>query len=113
MAAFSPFNSYSSKKILDGRHRLPFVVGVAVVVCGGGAAGPAVVVFVVVVVAAAAVAASLASRKLCSDGRCTCNLANVSCTDFCGCGKFCENTDTTFPVNVMDDEIDGMVDNNI
>ena len=47
------------------------------------------------------------SCKLCSDGRCTCNLANVSCTDFCGCGEFCENTDTALPVNVMDDEIDG------
>ena len=55
---------------------------------------------------------SCKSCKLCSDGKCTCNLANVSCTDFCGCGEFCENIDTTLPVNVMDDEIDGMVDNN-
>ena len=55
---------------------------------------------------------SCKSCKLCSDGRCTCNLANVSCTEFCGCGEFCENTDTTLPVNVMDDEIDGMLDNN-
>ena len=55
---------------------------------------------------------SCKSCKLCSDGRCTCNLANVSCTEFCGCGEFCENTDTTLPVNVMDDEIDGLVDNN-
>ena len=31
---------------------------------------------------------------------------------FCGCGEFCENTDTTLPVYVMVDEIDGMVDNN-
>ena len=49
---------------------------------------------------------SCKSCKSCSDGRCTCNLTNVSCADYCGCGGFCENTDTTLPVNGMNDEID-------
>ena len=47
---------------------------------------------------------SCKSCKLCSTARCPCWQSNQTCTDFCGCSEFCENTDNPMPQNVMSDE---------
>ena len=53
---------------------------------------------------------SCKSCKLCKEGsKCSCRQANQPCTDFCGCSEYCENTDNTMPVNIMDDD-DELVD---
>ena len=47
---------------------------------------------------------SCKSCKLCNTGRCRCRQTNQTCTDFCGCSEYCENTDSPMPENVMNDE---------
>ena len=39
----------------------------------------------------------------CSKGRCTCKKNKVACTDFCGCGDECMNTDVSPPALNADD----------
>ena len=38
----------------------------------------------------------------CSNNHCTCKKNNVACTDFCGCGDACQNTDMR--PNLCEDE---------
>ena len=32
-------------------------------------------------------------KRECDSNRCSCKKNNVACTDFCGCGELCQNTD--------------------
>ena len=41
----------------------------------------------------------------CSKNRCTCKKNSVNCTDLCGCGDECQNTDT--PPSSAFKDIDG------
>ena len=48
---------------------------------------------------------SCKSCKLCKERcKCSCRQANQPFTDFCGCSEYCENTDNTMPVNIMEDD---------
>ena len=40
----------------------------------------------------------------CSSRKCSCVKNNVVCTDYCGCGEYCENTDVS--PNINDDDIE-------
>ena len=39
----------------------------------------------------------------CSNNHCTCKKNNVTCTNICGCGDSCENTNMNPPENISDD----------
>ena len=43
----------------------------------------------------------------CSNNHCTCKKNNVACTDFCGCGDSCQNTDMRPNFDDEDDLDDG------
>ena len=43
----------------------------------------------------------------CSNNHCTCKKNNVACTDFCGCGDSCQNTDMRPNFGDEDDLDDG------
>ena len=42
----------------------------------------------------------------CTNNHCTCKKNNVACTDFCGCGDSCQNTDMRPPDNLGEEEDD-------
>ena len=44
--------------------------------------------------------------KGCKGGKCKCKYNNEPCTDFCGCGSNCQNTDPKMPSTAVEDIVD-------